>query len=170
MSQYDKLVRLKEFELDEKRRDAGSILSEINRLTEKKQSLDVSLKQEQTYHQNTLNRIEKLQSLEGYLWNNMNKLKDGNQAASSEIRNKLRELKEMRIALLKQLNGMYVREQDQLSIARSNLVNHQTSGDILDKSSRVVKEKKDPRSYVLLEEFNTQPSVFYKTKVRNKKV
>jgi hypothetical protein len=87
-----------------------------------------------TYHQNTLNRIEKLQSLEGYLWNNMNKLKGGNQAASSEIRNKLRELKEMRIALLKQLNGMYVREQDQLSIARSNLVNHQTSGDILDKS------------------------------------
>ena len=47
MSQYDKLVRLKEFELDEKRRDAGSILSEINRLTEKKQSLDVSLKREQ---------------------------------------------------------------------------------------------------------------------------
>ena len=47
MSQYDKLVRLKEFELDEKRRDAGSILSEINRLTEKKQSLEVSLKQEQ---------------------------------------------------------------------------------------------------------------------------
>ena len=47
MSQYDKLVRLKEFELDEKRRDAVPILSEINRLTEKKQSLDVSLKQEQ---------------------------------------------------------------------------------------------------------------------------
>ena len=47
MSQYDKLVRLKEFELDEKRRDAGSILAEINRLTEKKQSLQVSLKQEQ---------------------------------------------------------------------------------------------------------------------------
>ena len=47
MSQYDKLVRLKEFELDEKRRDAGSILSEINRLTEKKQSLELSLKQEQ---------------------------------------------------------------------------------------------------------------------------
>ena len=43
-------------------------------------------------------------------------------------------------------------------------------GDMLDKSSRVVKEKKDPRSYVLLEEFNTQPSVFYKTKVRNKKI
>ena len=43
-------------------------------------------------------------------------------------------------------------------------------GDMLDKSSRVAKEKKDPRSYVLLEEFNTQPSVFYKTKVRNKKV
>ena len=47
MSQYDKLVRLKEFELDEKRRDAGSILAEVNRLTEKKQSLELSLKQEQ---------------------------------------------------------------------------------------------------------------------------
>ena len=47
MSQYDKLVRLKEFELDERRRDAGSILAEINRLTEKKQSLELSLKQEQ---------------------------------------------------------------------------------------------------------------------------
>ena len=43
-------------------------------------------------------------------------------------------------------------------------------GDMLDKSSRVVKEKEDPRSYVLLEEYNTKPSVFYKTKVRNKKI
>ena len=47
MSQYDKLVRLKEFELDERRRDAGSILAEVNRLTETKQSLELSLKQEQ---------------------------------------------------------------------------------------------------------------------------
>ena len=47
MSQYDKLVRLKEFELDERRRDAGQILAEVNRLTEKKQSLELSLKQEQ---------------------------------------------------------------------------------------------------------------------------
>ena len=47
MSQYDKLVRLKEFELDERRRDAGSVLAEVNRLTEKKQSLELSLKQEQ---------------------------------------------------------------------------------------------------------------------------
>ena len=47
MSQYDKLVRLKEFELDERRRDAGSILAEVNRLTEKKQSLELSLKHEQ---------------------------------------------------------------------------------------------------------------------------
>ena len=47
MSQYDKLVRLKEFDLDERRRDAGSILAEVNRLTEKKQSLELSLKQEQ---------------------------------------------------------------------------------------------------------------------------
>ena len=43
-------------------------------------------------------------------------------------------------------------------------------GDALDKNSRVTKEKKNPRSYYLIEELNTQPSVFYKTKVRNKKV
>ena len=43
-------------------------------------------------------------------------------------------------------------------------------GDALDKNSRVVAEKKNPRSYYLIEELNTQPSVFYKTKVRNKKV
>ncbi len=43
-------------------------------------------------------------------------------------------------------------------------------GDALDKDSRVVAEKKNPRSYYLIEELNTQPSVFYKTKVRNKKV
>ena len=58
MSQYDKLVRLKEFELDEKRRDAGSILSEINRLTEKKQSLDVSLKQEQDISSSSIEALE----------------------------------------------------------------------------------------------------------------
>ena len=58
MSQYDKLVRLKEFELDEKRRDAGSILSEINRLTEKKQSLDVSLRQEQDISSSSIEALE----------------------------------------------------------------------------------------------------------------
>ena len=57
MSQYDKLVRLKEFELDEKRRDAGSILAEINRLTEKKQSLDVSLKQEQDISSSSIEAV-----------------------------------------------------------------------------------------------------------------
>ena len=45
-----------------------------------------------------------------------------------------------------------------------------TFGDVLDQDSRVSKEKKNPRSYYLIEELNTQPSVFYKTKVRNKKV
>ena len=54
MSQYDKLVRLKEFELDERRRDAGSILAEVNRLTEKKQSLELSLKQEQDISSSSL--------------------------------------------------------------------------------------------------------------------
>ncbi len=41
-------------------------------------------------------------------------------------------------------------------------------GDALDTNSRISKEKKHPRTYALLEELNTQPSVFYKTKVRNK--
>ena len=43
-------------------------------------------------------------------------------------------------------------------------------GDVMDPNSRVSKEKKNKRSYYLIEELNTQPSVFYKTKVRNKKV
>ena len=42
--------------------------------------------------------------------------------------------------------------------------------DALDKNSRVSKEKKNERSYYLIEELNTKPSVFYKTKVRNKKI
>ena len=54
MSQYDKLVRLKEFELDERRRDAGSILAEVNRLTEKKQSLELSLIHEQDISSSSL--------------------------------------------------------------------------------------------------------------------
>ena len=33
-----------------------------------------------------------------------------------------------------------------------------------------IKEKKNERSYYLIEELNTKPSVFYKTKVRNKKI
>ncbi|MBH76013.1 MAG: hypothetical protein CMP68_02490 [Flavobacteriales bacterium] len=41
-------------------------------------------------------------------------------------------------------------------------------GDALDSNSRISKEKNHPRTYALLEELNTQPSVFYKTKVRNK--
>ena len=43
-----------------------------------------------------------------------------------------------------------------------------TFGDVLDKESQVYAEKQGPRSYLLLEEINTQPSVFYQTKVRNK--
>ena len=58
MSQYDKLVRLKEFELDEKRRDAGSILAEINRLTEQKRGLDVSLKHEQDISSSSIEALE----------------------------------------------------------------------------------------------------------------
>ena len=45
-----------------------------------------------------------------------------------------------------------------------------TFGDVLDENSRITAEKKSPRAYYLIEELNTQPSVFYKTKVRNKKV
>ena len=43
-------------------------------------------------------------------------------------------------------------------------------GDSLDADSRISQEKKNPRTYYLLEEINTKPSVFYKTKIRNKKV
>ena len=41
-------------------------------------------------------------------------------------------------------------------------------GDVLDKESKVYPESKSPRAYHLLEELDTQPSVWYQTKVRNK--
>ena len=41
-------------------------------------------------------------------------------------------------------------------------------GDVLDKESKVYAESKSPRAYHLLEELDTQPSVWYQTKVRNK--
>ena len=41
-------------------------------------------------------------------------------------------------------------------------------GDSMDKTSEVVKATADPRSYTLLQELDTQPSVYYQTKVRNK--
>ena len=47
MTQYDQLVRLKEFVLDERRRDAGAIWSEVNRLNEQKRTLEENLKEEQ---------------------------------------------------------------------------------------------------------------------------
>lgn len=41
-------------------------------------------------------------------------------------------------------------------------------GDVLDEKSAATEEIKNPRSYHLLEEINTQPSVYYQTKVRNR--
>jgi MoCo/4Fe-4S cofactor protein with predicted Tat translocation signal len=41
-------------------------------------------------------------------------------------------------------------------------------GDVLDEKSMATAEIKNPRSYHLLEEINTQPSVYYQTKVRNR--
>lgn len=41
-------------------------------------------------------------------------------------------------------------------------------GDVLDKESKVYAESVSPRAYHLLEELDTQPSVWYQTKVRNK--
>jgi molybdopterin-containing oxidoreductase family iron-sulfur binding subunit len=40
-------------------------------------------------------------------------------------------------------------------------------GDMNDKNSNVASLKADDRMYYMLEELNTQPSVFYMTKVRN---
>jgi len=40
-------------------------------------------------------------------------------------------------------------------------------GDVLDKESKVYAESVSPRAYHLLEELDTQPSVWYQTKVRN---
>tara|TARA_B110000438_G_scaffold224295_1_gene218084 strand:- start:1034 stop:1453 length:420 start_codon:yes stop_codon:yes gene_type:complete len=45
--QFEKLVQLREFELDERRRDSGTILSEINSLQDEINRLHVELKSEQ---------------------------------------------------------------------------------------------------------------------------
>ena len=42
-------------------------------------------------------------------------------------------------------------------------------GDANDKTHDVNKLREDDRQYYLLEEINTAPSVFYQTKIRNKK-
>ena len=41
-------------------------------------------------------------------------------------------------------------------------------GDVNDESHQVQALKKDERAYKLLEHLNTDPSVFYQTKIRNK--
>ena len=43
-----------------------------------------------------------------------------------------------------------------------------TFGDVKDDNSKVAKKQKEDRTYYLLEEIDTQPSVFYQTKIRNK--
>ena len=47
MSQFEKLVRLREFELDERRRESGNILNEVNMLQNEMNRLNESLKVEQ---------------------------------------------------------------------------------------------------------------------------
>ena len=47
MSQFEKLVRLREFELDERRRESGDILNEVNMLQDEMIRLNESLKVEQ---------------------------------------------------------------------------------------------------------------------------
>ena len=42
-------------------------------------------------------------------------------------------------------------------------------GDANDKTHDVNRLREDDRQYYLLEEINTAPSVFYQTKIRNKK-
>jgi flagellar export protein FliJ len=47
VSQFEKLVRLREFELDERRRQSGNILNEVNMLQDEMNRLNESLKVEQ---------------------------------------------------------------------------------------------------------------------------
>ena len=47
MSQFEKLVRLREFELDERRRESGNILNEVNMLQDEMNRLNERLKVEQ---------------------------------------------------------------------------------------------------------------------------
>lgn len=47
MSQFDKLVNLREFELDERRRESGDLLGEVNGLIAEQERLEEQLKKEQ---------------------------------------------------------------------------------------------------------------------------
>jgi len=47
VSQFDKLVNLREFELDERRRESGDLLGEVNRLIAQQERLEEKLKKEQ---------------------------------------------------------------------------------------------------------------------------
>jgi molybdopterin-containing oxidoreductase family iron-sulfur binding subunit len=57
----------------------------------------------------------------------------------------------------------------QMACASACPTNAITFGDANDKNSKVAQLNNDPRRYYLLEELDTQPSVHYLTKVRNKK-
>ena len=65
--------------------------------------------------------------------------------------------------------GKTVRDEDaQTACSSACPTNAIVFGDVNDNSHQVQALKKDPRAYKLLEHLNTDPSVFYQTKIRNK--
>jgi molybdopterin-containing oxidoreductase family iron-sulfur binding subunit len=65
--------------------------------------------------------------------------------------------------------GQTVRDTDaQTACSSSCPTNAIVFGDVNDESHEVQALKKDTRAYKLLEHLNTDPSVFYQTKIRNK--
>lgn len=66
--------------------------------------------------------------------------------------------------------GRKVRDMDaQTACSIACSTNALVFGDVNDENSEVRKLKEDERQYYLLEELNTAPSVFYQTKIRNRK-
>ena len=66
--------------------------------------------------------------------------------------------------------GRKVRDKDaQTACSIACSTNALVFGDVNDENSEVRKLKEDERQYYLLEELNTAPSVFYQTKIRNRK-
>jgi molybdopterin-containing oxidoreductase family iron-sulfur binding subunit len=72
-------------------------------------------------------------------------------------------------SLLPKKAGKRVADEDaQTACSSACPTNAIVFGDVNDDTHQVQTLKKDPRAYKLLEHLNTDPSVFYQTKIRNK--
>jgi molybdopterin-containing oxidoreductase family iron-sulfur binding subunit len=77
--------------------------------------------------------------------------------------------KNTKVKLDAKKSGKRVKDEDaQTACSSACPTNAIVFGDVNDDKHKVQALKKTPRAYKLLEHLNTDPSVFYQTKIRNK--